>query len=79
MSRPLSRPASPYAPKPASGLRSLPSPLEALSGLWRLLILWNSRWQDREQLRTMDPRILRDIGLSRREVERELAKPFWKA
>jgi len=79
MSRLLLRPASPYAPKPATGLLGLPSPAEALLGLWRLLIVWNGRWQDREQLREMDPRILRDIGLSRRDVEREASKPFWRA
>jgi len=79
MSRSLSRPVSPYAPKPASGQRGLPSPLEALLGFGQLLLRWNARWQEREQLREMDERTLRDIGLSRREVEHEIAKPFWRS
>lgn len=79
MSRSISRPVSPYARKPATAPRSLPSPLEALLGAYHLLLVWTARWQDRERLREMDERMLRDIGLNRPQVEREVAKPFWRA
>ncbi|PSJ60192.1 DUF1127 domain-containing protein [Pseudaminobacter soli (ex Li et al. 2025)] len=39
---------------------------------------WYDRWQQREHLADLDDHILRDIGISPREVERECAKPFWR-
>lgn len=35
------------------------------------------RWDQRRQLRRLDDRLLRDIGLDRYDVEREIRKPFW--
>lgn len=43
--------------------------------LWRT---WRRR-QELRRLREVDDRLLRDIGVSRGEVERELATPFWRA
>lgn len=41
-----------------------------------------SRWQtvrfEREHLASFDDRMLRDVGLSRADVEREYRKPFWR-
>jgi uncharacterized protein YjiS (DUF1127 family) len=34
---------------------------------------------DRHALQTMDDRLLKDIGVSRADVEREANKPFWRA
>lgn len=39
---------------------------------------WQQRANDRQCLRTMDDRMLSDIGLSRADVEREASKPFWR-
>jgi uncharacterized protein YjiS (DUF1127 family) len=39
---------------------------------------WYDRWQQRQHLIDLDDHILRDIGISPREVERECAKPFWR-
>ncbi|MDH6230613.1 uncharacterized protein YjiS (DUF1127 family) [Mesorhizobium soli] len=39
---------------------------------------WYDRWQQRQDLADLDDHILRDIGISPREVERECAKPFWR-
>jgi uncharacterized protein YjiS (DUF1127 family) len=39
---------------------------------------WYDRWQQRQHLADLDDHILRDIGISPREVERECAKPFWR-
>ncbi len=36
------------------------------------------RARQRRQLRRLDDRLLKDIGLSRADVEREADKPWWK-
>jgi uncharacterized protein YjiS (DUF1127 family) len=38
---------------------------------------WLQRSQQRRNLRELDDRALRDIGLSRAEVNLEADKPFW--
>jgi uncharacterized protein YjiS (DUF1127 family) len=44
-----------------------------------LLQSWRQRLRGRRDLATMcDNRLLRDIGLTRYEVELELRKPFWR-
>lgn len=49
-----------------------------LAGLIELLLTWQERAQQRHQLHQMSERELRDIGLSRADVESECAKPFWR-
>jgi uncharacterized protein YjiS (DUF1127 family) len=44
----------------------------------RMAGLWRVRAREREAFSMLDHRDLRDIGLSRWEIERELAKPFWR-
>jgi uncharacterized protein YjiS (DUF1127 family) len=39
---------------------------------------WIERGRERRQLGTFDDHLLKDIGVTRRQVERELAKPFWR-
>ena len=39
---------------------------------------WQRRAHDRAVLASLDDRMLRDIGYSRADVDRECAKPFWK-
>ena len=43
-----------------------------------LLATWRRRAADREHLLTLDDGLLRDIGLSRANVEFEAGKPFWR-
>lgn len=43
-----------------------------------VLLLWQQRASERTHLRTLDDRVLRDIGLSRADVEREASIPFWR-
>jgi len=38
---------------------------------------WYERWRQRRALEELDERLLRDIGLSRRQATRESDKPFW--
>jgi len=47
---------------------------------WLALIsLWRRRAQERQALRAMSLRDLRDIRLTRAEAQREIQKPFWRA
>jgi uncharacterized protein YjiS (DUF1127 family) len=43
-----------------------------------LLATWHQRAADRQHLLTLDEGMLRDIGLSRADVEFESRKPFWR-
>ena len=36
------------------------------------------RWQQRQALMRLDEHLLKDIGLSRADVENEVRKPFWR-
>jgi uncharacterized protein YjiS (DUF1127 family) len=41
--------------------------------------LWQERARGRQQLRTFDDHLLRDIGVTRLQAEAEADKPFWRA
>ena len=41
------------------------------------VIAWRARARERRHLARLDDRMLRDIGLSRADVERECRRPFW--
>lgn len=43
------------------------------------LLGWLQRDRDRRALQALDDRLLRDIGISRGDVEAEAAKHFWRA
>ena len=56
---------------PAALLRGFGDALDALfDGM--------ERYRQRQALRGMPEHLLKDIGLSRVDAEREAAKPFWK-
>lgn len=40
---------------------------------------WNERSRQRRHLLELPDHLLRDIGVTRAEVEAETAKPFWRA
>lgn len=40
--------------------------------------IWRDRITTRNQLKLMDKRLLRDIGLNSLEAVSEIRKPFWK-
>jgi uncharacterized protein YjiS (DUF1127 family) len=40
---------------------------------------WQERVSQRRTLARLDDRLLRDMGLSRSDVEQEVSKPFWQA
>lgn len=43
------------------------------------VLSWRERWRQRQMLRSLNDRMLRDIGLSHADVEAECRKPFWIA
>jgi len=45
----------------------------------KTVLAWQQRANDRAVLGSLDDRMLRDIGCSRADVDRECAKPFWMA
>ena len=50
--------------------------------LWRVLhtvLQWRARSRQRQALRELDDRLLKDIGLTREQQEQEARKPFWMA
>jgi len=58
----------------------------SLKGLGTLIVSatdtvldWQDRVRQRRNLLEMDDHLLRDIGLSRADLEHEAAKPFWRA
>ena len=56
-----------------SGLPARPSPLAWLATLKRM----HERWRRRQALLELDDRLLRDIGITRAEANREARKSFW--
>jgi uncharacterized protein YjiS (DUF1127 family) len=48
-----------------------------LKTLGALLLVWQLRARERRRLASLDDRMLRDIGLSATDVEKEWRKPFW--
>jgi uncharacterized protein YjiS (DUF1127 family) len=63
--------------RPASGLGDLVR--RRLERVLATLELWRRRTAERQALLSLDDHILRDVGLTRREVELEGRKPFWRA
>ena len=53
--------------------------VEAATRAVRTLLTWQERDQQRHALAQLDARMLKDVGLSRAEVDLESRKPFWRA
>jgi uncharacterized protein YjiS (DUF1127 family) len=51
----------------------------ALSALADAFSAWQERLDQRRTLARLDDRLLRDMGLTRADVEQEVSKPFWQA
>jgi uncharacterized protein YjiS (DUF1127 family) len=72
-------PSAPCQSFAAAG-RSAPSGLSrALIAVFDRLYDWQARAAERALLDSLDERQLRDIGLSRADISREVTKPFWQS
>lgn len=52
--------------------------LAAIRRVLDVLSAWRKRAAGRSMLASLDDCMLRDIGLTRADVQRELTKPFWQ-
>ena len=49
-----------------------------LAGFVDCVISWQQRASERHHLRGLDDRLLKDIGITRADVDNEVSKPFWR-
>lgn len=59
----------------------LPAHLRALAALCRLfglLLLWQERHRERRNLAMLGDHMLKDIGVSRADIDLETSKQFWR-
>jgi uncharacterized protein YjiS (DUF1127 family) len=59
-------------------LRSRPWLASGVGRAVDLVLSWHERARQRRHLRSLGDYMLRDIGLSRADVEGEAGKPFWR-
>lgn len=52
--------------------------INLIAALYREFARALDRQRGRRELRRLDQRILRDVGLTREQVEQEAAKPIWR-
>lgn len=49
----------------------------SVRGILDWLVAIDARYRQRRTLETLDDRMLRDIGVTRAEVEQEMRRPLW--
>jgi len=49
-----------------------------LSKSFDVLLLWMQRWRERHMLATLSDHMLKDIGVSRADIDVEARKMFWR-
>ena len=69
------RPGTPVGPANVSRRHYSLATLRSMIATWRRRI--HFRWE-LEQTSKANPHLIDDIGLTRRQVEAEIAKPFWQ-
>jgi uncharacterized protein YjiS (DUF1127 family) len=66
---------------PAAPGRIAPSPARRIAALAAIavarLLRWHELARQRRALLTLDDRLLKDIGTTRAEAQREASRPFW--
>jgi uncharacterized protein YjiS (DUF1127 family) len=53
-------------------------PIAKIQASINALRIWHHRAKSRLALSRLDPHLLDDIGISQRQAQDELRKPFWK-
>ena len=61
-----------------AGMTLPAAPLTSLAVVVEGVLAWFERTRQRRQLSELSDHMLKDIGLSRADVEAEAAKPFWR-
>ncbi len=59
-------------------LPSLPSPMQVVVRLAGLVAVWERRARERRALGEMSEHMLKDLGISRVDAQREAEKAFWR-
>ena len=49
-----------------------------LSRSFDVLLLWLQRWRERRQIAGLSDHVLKDIGVTRADVDGETRKAFWR-
>ena len=52
--------------------------LDLVGDLVELALVWLQRSRERRQLGSFGDHILKDLGVSRADVDHEVSKPFWR-
>ena len=79
MSRPTAIRTARGRPSDPAAVGGIVEPgLRALAGLYSYLAEWYRRSRSRAELARFPPRMLRDIGITPDDRERECGKPFWR-
>ncbi len=75
-SRQAAQPGTPFGPADVSRRHYSLATLRSTIATWeeRKRLRW-----ELEQMSRDNPHLLQDIGMTRRQVEAEIAKPFWQA
>jgi uncharacterized protein YjiS (DUF1127 family) len=69
------RPGTPVGPAEVSRRHYSLATLRSIIATWR----WRRRFRwELEQKSQANPHLIDDIGLTRRQIEAEIAKPFWQ-
>ena len=72
------RPDAPAAPRPRTFRRLAAGFAAALLRLADLIQAWQQRGRERRQLDYLGDHMLKDMGISRADIEREVSKPAWR-
>lgn len=57
---------------------ALPSPMQVVFYVARLVAIWERRARERRALGEMSEHMLKDLGISRVDAKRESEKAFWR-
>ena len=68
----------PLVPQRVSPYTRAVTLIAALRHIPHVVGVWFARVEERRRLAMLDEHILRDIGFTSADVDRELLKPFWR-
>lgn len=73
-----------FASRAPSPGRPVARPAAVALGAWlaqayEQVLIWLERSRQRQRLAMLSDHMLKDIGLTRADVEAEISKPFWEA